>query len=366
MKELQRLSLVEDSRVEVSVHDLYKEFARGLVEKEGSKEWGWWMSESSNDVTQLKRLVLDFDESILSRRTPGRFLEWRSLVFLELMGCYDIGPDLEVGSFTSLRALYVVDAPKLRRVVCNCNNGYNDGEYCYRRKPSRGCMSELLTLKIGGSDLEDLPILRHCWNLQHLEVNDWFSQSPTFPGSNGDSESVGVIDFRYLTALRVFAVCISCGDLLVFDCNEFIRWLLSGLQLKHLTVFDFYWMSDYRSGEDGGYMVDLNEASHLSPGLFVLALSLPKQIEEVKGLHLLSDVRILSLGWSRGLRQLPDLWCMPKLEKICVHGCCKLEAPPLLGLGVHSLGDNCKESDYIEHEVCIGLYSVANKVMVHF
>ena len=50
MKELQRLSLVEESSVEVSIHDLYKEFARGLV-KEGSKEWGWWMSESSNDVT---------------------------------------------------------------------------------------------------------------------------------------------------------------------------------------------------------------------------------------------------------------------------------------------------------------------------
>ena len=68
-------------------------------------------------------------------------------------------------------------------------------------------MSELLIVRFADCKLEDLPILRHCWNLQHLEVETWFWPSLlSFPVINADSESVGVIDFRYLTALCVFSV----------------------------------------------------------------------------------------------------------------------------------------------------------------
>ena len=49
---------------------------------------------------------------------------------------------------------------------------------------------------------------------------------------------------------------------------------------------------------------------------------------------------------------------MPKLEQICVHGCCKLEVSVLLGPGVQGL-DYCMSA----HEVC--LHFVASKVMVH-
>ena len=87
----------------------------------------------------------------------------------------------------------------------------------------------------------------------------------------------------------------------------------------------FGWMVEIQSKcKDCDDTVGINEASHVSWGLFVCALRFLKEIEEVKGLHLLSIVRKLSLSWSRGLRRLPDLWCMPKLEQICAHGCCKL------------------------------------------
>lgn len=44
MRELQKLALLEGSGIEVSLHDLYKEFARFLAEQEESKEWHWFMS----------------------------------------------------------------------------------------------------------------------------------------------------------------------------------------------------------------------------------------------------------------------------------------------------------------------------------
>ncbi|KAG0556320.1 hypothetical protein KC19_11G043900 [Ceratodon purpureus] len=345
MKELQRLSLVEDSSSEVLIHDVYKEFARVLVEKEGSKEWQWWMSQASN-ATQLERLVLNEDQPIIGRAI-GRILDCRSLVYLELVDCDDIGPNLEVGSLQSLRVLCVYSCDNLKRVVCSCSNGHNDQMYCSNRAPSRGCMSELVTVKLRYlASLEDLAFLRHCWSLQHLEISDVNSILYLFPAFDADCGSYEPINFRYLKALRTFSMR-GVRDMPGFDCDALVRWLLTALQLKNLTAFEYRGLAyeDFQNEEAGVYTIDLNDVVQLSPRLSVLSLALPKQIEEVKGLHLLSALTTLNLHWCRGLRQLLDLRCLPKLKWLCVHGCCKLEALPLLGPEVRDIP-------------CTGLYSL--------
>lgn len=47
-----------------------------------------------------------------------------------------------VGGFSSLRVLTVTRC-LVKRILCSCEIGYNDQLQCYRRKPSRGCMSGL-------------------------------------------------------------------------------------------------------------------------------------------------------------------------------------------------------------------------------
>ncbi|KAG0586282.1 hypothetical protein KC19_2G078700 [Ceratodon purpureus] len=316
VKELQRLSLVEDSSSVVSIHDLYKEFARVLVEKEGSIEWHWWMSQVSN-AKHLKRLVLYRDKPIIGR-AMGRFVDCRSLVYLELVDCDDIGPDLELGNLRSLRVLYVFWCKKLKRVVCSCINR----RHCYER--AGGCLSELTTVQLRWVEsLEAVPFLRHCGNLQYLEIHGHnFGSISGFVATDEEP-----MDFRYFKALRT--ISIRCGrDILgLAKCDAFIRWLLTVLQLENLTAVD-YEPHNSKWEENGVHTIELVQVSRK---LSVLSLRLPKEIGEVKGLHLLSELTTLNLSGSRGLRRLPDLRCLPKLKRLCVFGCCNLEAHPLLG-----------------------------------
>ncbi|KAG0586256.1 hypothetical protein KC19_2G076200 [Ceratodon purpureus] len=365
VKELQRLSLVEDSSSVVSVHDLYKEFARVLVEMEGSKEWQWWMSHVTN-ATQLERLVLYRGKPIICR-AMGRFVDFRSLVYLELVGCDDIGSYLELGNLQSLRVLCVYDCWNLKRVVCSCNNGRDDHRQCYERAGSRGCLTELMTVKLRWLEsLEAVPFLRHCGSLQHLEVTDTYgSRYSVFGDSDADPESEEPIDFRYLKAVRT--ISIRGGRFMAgYDRFAFIRWLLSALQLENLTAFEFRredcwdWL-DEEYGDIEDYTFDLNEVVQLSPRLSVLSLGIPKEIKEVKGLHLLSELTTLNLNWCEGLRRLPDLRCLPKLKRLCVFGCCNLEALPLLGPEVRGIpclgGDSLwgHDTSYVHHE-CLQPY----------
>ncbi|KAG0586270.1 hypothetical protein KC19_2G077600 [Ceratodon purpureus] len=339
VEKLQRLSLVEDSSSVVSVHDLYKEFARVLVEKEGSKEWQWWMSQVSN-AKHLKRLVLDEDKPIIGR-AMGRFVDCRSLVYLELVWCADIGPDLELGNLRSLRVLVMRGSLgigyNLKRIVCSCINR----RHCYER--AGGCLSELTTVKLLLlRSLEAVPFLRHCGNLQHLEIH-----GPIYlamPGYVATDEEP--IDFRYFKALRTISIR-GGRDMLGFSirggrdmlglakCDAFIRWLLTALQLENLTAFE-YELKVEKNEEVGVHTIELVQVSRK---LSVLSLRLPKQIGEVKGLHLLSELTTLNLSLSKGLRRLPDLRCLPKLKWLCVHRCNNLEALPLLGPEVRGIPD---------------------------
>ncbi|KAG0625969.1 hypothetical protein M758_2G092400 [Ceratodon purpureus] len=335
VERLQRLSLVEDSSSVVSVHDLYKEFARVLVEKEGSIEWHWWMSQVSN-AKHLKRLVLDKDMPIIGR-AMGRFVDCRSLVYLELVGCDDIGPVLELGNLRSLRVLYVDGVYNLKRVVCSCNNGQDDQRQCYERAGSRGCLLELTTVKLLHlRSLEAVPFLRHCGNLQHLEY--YGPDIKSWPGSVAtDEESM---DLRYFKALRTISIRGGEDMLGLVKCDAFIRWLLTVLQLENLTAFEYFRPNQFLEEENeevGSYTIEL---VHVSRKLSVLALCLPDKIGEVKGLHLLSELTTLNLSDSRGLRRLPDLRCLSKLKWLCVRGCHNLEALPPLGPEVQGIASS--------------------------
>lgn len=97
---------------------------------------------------------------------------------------------------------------------------------------------------------------------------------------------------------------------------------------------------------------------HLSR-LSVLSLRLPKQIEELKGLPLFSELIILNLNGSQGLRHLPDLRGLPKLKWICVHGCCNLEAPcfgpELQQIKVSDFLPRNETNYHAHHEICLYL-----------
>ncbi|KAG0590866.1 hypothetical protein KC19_1G132100 [Ceratodon purpureus] len=374
VKKLQKLSLLEESDSEVSIHDLYKEFARVLVKREGSKEWQWFMSQSSG-ATQLKRLELVCDRSRIGV-APRRFLEWRSLVVLELHGCDDVGPDLELGSFHSLRVLILWECVNVKRIICSCEKGYDDGVCCYKRNPGRGCMTELLFVELVHLDaLEGIPFMRHCWNLQRFEI-DGISSNYHLPYEGWEWECDEPIDFRDLKDLQSFKLD---GGMPVvgFDCGAFIKWVLSALQLRNLTTFEY--RSSHVAYEDmevgsSGYTIDLNEVVGLSPRLSVLSLSLPWEIKEVKGLHLLRELTTLNLSFSQGLRYLRDLRCLSKLKWLCVHGCCRLEGIPSMGPGVQGIqagfgsGSCCSPFD---HWVCgcffeIGYMLVVQLIFVEF
>ncbi|KAG0586262.1 hypothetical protein KC19_2G076800 [Ceratodon purpureus] len=346
VKELQRLSLVEDSSSVVSIHDLYKEFARVLVQKEGSKEWQWWMSGVSN-ASQLKRLVVDRNKPIIGR-AMGSFVDCRSLVYLELVGCDDIGPDLELGNLRSLRVLIIYGFSSreynLKRIVCSCINR----RHCYER--AGGCLSELTTVQLRWVEsLEAVPFLSHCGNLQHLEIEVYNFESI----SGFDASDEEPIDFRYFKALRTISIRVGRDILGLASCDAFIRWLLTALQLENLTAFQYELKVDKNEGvgvhtiELLRYKFDIEEGDEtgvqtinlvqVSRKLSVLSLCLPIEIGEVKGLHLLSELTALNLGGSEGLRRLPDLRCLSKLKWLCVLGCHNLEALPLLGPEVQGI-----------------------------
>jgi hypothetical protein len=359
-------------------HDLYKEFARVLVEQEGSKEWEWWMSREelgSGNVPQLKRLVLEKDKSLIGRPPSLKFQEWRSLVFLELIQCDDIGPVYELGGSNNLTVLALYKCANVKRILSSCNNSCNDQMFCYKGKPGQGCMSELRSVKLQRlSALEDIPFLRHCSNLEILRILN--CNRAIYPTTSVDSESRAAIDLEYLKALRTLSVSEGWNfNILGYDIGAFITWLLAALRLQKLTAFEY---QSYESVlvEDamveleerfGGYTIDSNEVGHLSSELSVLSLRLPWQIVKMKGLHLLSKLTTLNLNWCRGLRQLPDLRGLPKLKRMCVHGCCRLEAPPCLGAGVQEIGDffptgylslshDYQAKVWTSHEVCFCLY----------
>ncbi|KAG0586233.1 hypothetical protein KC19_2G074100 [Ceratodon purpureus] len=318
VKELQRLSLVEDSSSVVSVHDLYKEFARVLVEKEGSIEWHWWMSQVSN-AKHLKRLVLGFDEPIIGR-AMGTFVDCRSLVYLELVQCDDIGPDLELGNLRSLRVLDVFWCENLKRIVCSCINR----RHCYER--TGGCLSELTTVQLRWVEsLEAVPFLRHCGNLQHLEIHGFPIES--MPGFVATDEEP--IDFRYFKALRTIRFRGGWDILGLVKCDAFIIWLLTVLQLENLTAFEYalYDLGEEENEEVGVRTIELVQVSRK---LSVLSLRLPNEIGEVKGLQLLSELTTLNLSWSGGLRRLPDLRCLSKLKWL-EHPQCGLNRKPVIG-----------------------------------
>ncbi|KAG0586223.1 hypothetical protein KC19_2G073400 [Ceratodon purpureus] len=345
VEKLQRLSLVEDSSSVVSVHDLYKEFARVLVKKEGSKEWQWWMSQVSN-AKHLKRLVLDKDKPIIGR-AMGRFVDCRSLVFLELVGCDDIGPDLELGNLRSLRVLHVAWCWNLKRIVCSCINR----RHCYER--AGGCLSELTTVKLRMlNSLEAVPFLRHCGNLQHLEIHgsDYYFS----PGSVATDEEP--MDFRYFKALRTISIRCDRDILGLAKCDAFIRWLLTVLQLENLTAFEYerYKFDIEEDDETGVYTINLVQVSRK---LSVLSLCLPIEIGEVKGLHLLSELTTLNLSGCRGLRRLPDLRCLPKLKWLCVT-LSNLKALPPLGPEVRGIpkGFTRNHWNYLGGHECLQPY----------
>lgn len=335
VKELQRLSLLEGSGLEVSMHDLYKEFAKFLVHKEGSKEWQWWMSREEMDlgeVPRLKRLILDADESLIGR-PPRKLHEWRSLVTLELWCCDDIGPDLELGGFKCLRVLDLEHCENVKRIVCSCGDGRDDGLPCYERKAGWGCMVELLVVRLSNLRLVEIKsFLRHSSNLQSLRI---FNCERLIGYSTIDANG-GAIDLQHLRKLRILSV-IGC-NISGVNLPALIKWLTTALQLVNLTALEYLW-KQYREqrGAIGGYTIDLNKLSDLSSTLSVLSLRLPEAIEEVKGLHLLSELTTLNLSHCRGLRQLVDLQRLSKLKWICVYGCCNLDIPPCLGSAIRQI-----------------------------
>ncbi|KAG0561020.1 hypothetical protein KC19_9G031300 [Ceratodon purpureus] len=343
VKELQRLSLVEDSSSVVSVHDLYKEFARVLVEKEGSIEWQWWMSQVSN-ASQLKRLVVHQDKPIIGR-AMGRFVDCRSLVYLELVGCDDIGPDLELENLRSLRVLIMLGfSRKLKRIVCSCINR----RQCYER--AGGCLSELTTVKLHLLDcLEAVPFLRHCGNLQHLEM---FENGGVLSMRGFVAIDEEPMDFRHFKALRTISIRGGRDILALAKCDAFIRWLLTALQLENLTAFEYerHELDEEKNEEVGVHTIELVQVSRK---LSVLSLCLPNAIGEVKGLHLLSELTTLNLSHSWGLLRLPDLRCLSKLKWLCVNECCNLEALPLPLRGIPNMGFTRHHEEYSTVHECL-------------
>lgn len=146
----------------------------------------------------MKILRLFQDESKIGH-APRKVQEWQSLVVLEFYNCRDTGPDLELGGSRNLCVLNIRKCFKVKRILSSCDNIGNNALVCRHR--TKGCLSHLqivnLTLL---QELEYAPFLRHCGNLQSLQI-DYYDPGNYF-ATNMASERDGCLDVRYLQALH--------------------------------------------------------------------------------------------------------------------------------------------------------------------
>jgi hypothetical protein len=159
VKELQRKSLINESSETLTMHDLYSEFALKLIEKESSKERGWWVGhveKNVGDIPELKRLVVSSEKSKLWR-VPQKYQECRNLVYLGLYDCDGLSNSsdtLDLGALKNLRVLKIELCQRLVNIVCSCGNSSN-GLNCMMG--NEGCLSELRTVRLFLTGVKSTP-----------------------------------------------------------------------------------------------------------------------------------------------------------------------------------------------------------------
>lgn len=181
-------------------------------------------------------------------------------------------------------------------------------------------------------------------------MHDSFGTS-AYCASYANSECDEAIDLRYLNALQTFSL-VGERALGGYNFGALKRWLVSAWQLRNLKAFEYRgWPVDYADMDDSeGEILDLNEVVGFSPRLSMLSVRLPWQIREVKGLYLLPELTTLNLSFSRGLRHLPDLWCLPKLKRLCIVGCCQLDGETSMGREVQGISAVFQWDDHFDFE----------------
>lgn len=131
VKELQRRSLIYESSHSLEMHDLYIEFAKSLVMKEGSKEREWWVHCKNLAVRMnfesTKRLYLDGLGETMILPFAEQLQRYDKLECL-MLSCSRAPQNFtfDVRHLRSLRVLIVHDIKNMKEIVCNCEGEDND------------------------------------------------------------------------------------------------------------------------------------------------------------------------------------------------------------------------------------------------
>ena len=184
---------------------------------------------------------------------------------------------------------------------------------------NEGCLSELRTVPLFLTGVKSTPFLRHCGNIQFLDL----ACCELNPSDFMEGETSVLKCLKKSGVLLLYYVFDYSLKMSMTVLYRILRAISTLKNLRGLCVcLD---RSIVLPDLEDSAIFNLSLLEPLS-SLSILSLpSLPGFIRELKGLDQLHQLTTLILYGSKGLRKLPDLHLVPNLRQVCFNECCNLD-----------------------------------------